>query len=190
MLGKTSKADTLTALTIAAVVCISASNGGTTAQDLKTGFLVGATPHWQQIGILIGALTSALVIGATIKLVNDAGTHYTQNPDYVPKHVVPAEVLGKLTTKQRVGRPYAEEDSAAYLVLTVAQGEIADVPQGKYLVDDLGVIRYREDPAINGLLKYDDKEAEKLKQQQDRGEAVTATALPRVRRAEDEARWR
>src|SRR5262245_53618976 len=88
-LGKTSKLDTLTALTIAGVVCIAASNGGTTAQDLKTGFLVGATPKAQQIGILIGALTSALVIGATVKLVNDAGTHYTNNPDYLPRYVVP-----------------------------------------------------------------------------------------------------
>ena len=56
--AQTTKADTLTALTIAGVVCIAASNGGTTAQDLKTGFLVGATPKSQQIGILIGALTA------------------------------------------------------------------------------------------------------------------------------------
>src|SRR5213079_2751946 len=111
-LGKTTKADTLTALTIAGVVCIAASNGGTTAQDLKTGFLVGATPKSQQLGILIGALTSALVIGATVKLVNDAGTHYTQNPNYLPKYVVPAEQLAKLELKERVGRPYREQDTA------------------------------------------------------------------------------
>ena len=52
----------LTALSIAAVVCIASSNGGTTSQDLKTGFLVGATPWKQQVAILIGALTSALVM--------------------------------------------------------------------------------------------------------------------------------
>lgn len=177
-LGKTSKADTLTALTIAAVVCIAASNGGTTAQDLKTGFLVGATPRWQQLGILIGALTSALVIGATIKLVNDAGTHYTKNPDYLPRFVVPPEDLDKLTATQQVGRPYAEEDATKYRILHVAQGEIAEVPQGKYLVDEQGGIRYREDPAINGLLPYDDKQAE-LKRRQDAGESVVATPLPR-----------
>ena len=59
-LGKTTKADTLTALTIAGVVCIAASNGGTTSQDLKTGFLVGSTPKAQQIAILVGALAFVL----------------------------------------------------------------------------------------------------------------------------------
>ena len=49
-----------------AIVCIAASNGGTTSQDLKTGFLVGATPRAQQLAILVGALTSALVIGLTL----------------------------------------------------------------------------------------------------------------------------
>ena len=44
-MGKTNPADRLTAMTVAAVVCIAASNGGTTSQDLKTGFLVGATPR-------------------------------------------------------------------------------------------------------------------------------------------------
>jgi len=178
MLGKTSKADTLTALTIAGVVCIAASNGGTTAQDLKTGFLVGATPKSQQIGILIGALTSALVIGATVKLVNDAGTHYTKNPDYLPSRVLSPDELAKLETRQRVGRPYAGQDQTEYRVLHAAQGEFADVAQGKYLVDDEGVIRYREDPAINGLLPYDDIEAEK-KARHDRGESVVATPLQR-----------
>jgi uncharacterized oligopeptide transporter (OPT) family protein len=178
VLGKTTKADTLTALTIAGVVCIAASNGGTTAQDLKTGFLVGATPKWQQIGILIGALTSALVIGATVKLVNDAGTHYTKNKDYLPTYVVPAEELKKLDVTQRVGRPYASQDQTLYRVLNVAQGEIAGVAQGKYLVDEQGVICYRMDPAINGLLPYDDFEWEK-KKQQDRGEKVIATPLAR-----------
>lgn len=167
-LHKTTKSDTLTALTIAGVVCIAASNGGTTAQDLKTGFLVGATPKSQQIGILIGALTSALVIGATVKLVNDAGTHYTKNPDYLPQYVVPPEDLKNLTEMQRVGRPY-KEDTTEYHVLNLAQGEITfdvgdrryAINQGKYLVDDQGVIRYRMDPAINGLLPYDDVEAAK-----------------------------
>ena len=53
----------VTALSIGAIVCIAASNGGTTSQDLKTGFLVGATPRHQQIAILVGALASALVLG-------------------------------------------------------------------------------------------------------------------------------
>ena len=53
----------VTALSVGAIVCIAASNGGTTSQDLKTGFLVGATPKYQQIAILIGAFASALILG-------------------------------------------------------------------------------------------------------------------------------
>jgi putative OPT family oligopeptide transporter len=53
------------ALCVGAVVCIAAAIAGATSQDLKTGFLVGATPRHQQIGLIIGVLTSALVIGYT-----------------------------------------------------------------------------------------------------------------------------
>ena len=53
------------ALCVGAVVCIAAAIAGATSQDLKTGFLVGATPKYQQIGLIIGVVTSALVIGAT-----------------------------------------------------------------------------------------------------------------------------
>jgi uncharacterized oligopeptide transporter (OPT) family protein len=53
----------LTALSVGGIVCIASSNGGTTSQDLKTGFLIGSTPRSQQIAILVGALASALVLG-------------------------------------------------------------------------------------------------------------------------------
>ena len=53
------------AVSIGAIVCVAASNAGTTAQDLKTGYLVGATPRLQQIALVIGVLTSVLVIGFT-----------------------------------------------------------------------------------------------------------------------------
>ena len=53
------------ALCVGAVICIAAAQAGGTSQDLKTGFLVGATPFYQQIGLLIGVITSAFVIGMT-----------------------------------------------------------------------------------------------------------------------------
>jgi putative OPT family oligopeptide transporter len=53
------------AICVGAIVCIAAAQAGGTSQDLKTGFLVGATPIYQQIGLVIGVLTSALVIGMT-----------------------------------------------------------------------------------------------------------------------------
>jgi putative OPT family oligopeptide transporter len=53
------------ALCVGAVICIAAAQAGGTSQDLKTGYIVGATPIYQQIGLLIGVVTSALVIGMT-----------------------------------------------------------------------------------------------------------------------------
>jgi putative OPT family oligopeptide transporter len=53
------------ALCVGAVVCIAAANAGATSQDLKTGFIVGATPVYQQYGLIIGVLVSSLIIGYT-----------------------------------------------------------------------------------------------------------------------------
>jgi putative OPT family oligopeptide transporter len=53
------------AICVGAIVCIAAANAGATSQDLKTGFIVGATPRYQQIGLLIGVITSSFVIGVT-----------------------------------------------------------------------------------------------------------------------------
>src|SRR5947209_9348706 len=115
-LGHNSNADSLTALTIAAVVCIALSNGGTTSQDLKTGFLVGATPSKQQWAILVGALTSALVIGYTLLLVNNAGTVFTKKKEHVPDYNVAADVLANLKKEnetQQAGGQY-KDDSKTY----------------------------------------------------------------------------
>ncbi|MCA1584401.1 MAG: oligopeptide transporter, OPT family [Acidobacteria bacterium] len=54
------------ALSVGAIVCIAAANAGNTSQDLKTGYIVGATPAYQQIGLTIGVVTSAFVIGGTV----------------------------------------------------------------------------------------------------------------------------
>jgi putative OPT family oligopeptide transporter len=53
------------ALSVGAIVCIAAANAGTTSQDLKTGYIVGATPIYQQIGLIIGVVASGLIIGVT-----------------------------------------------------------------------------------------------------------------------------
>lgn len=60
------------ALSVGAVVCIAAAIAGDTSQDLKTGFLVGATPRLQQIGEVIAVTVSALVIGWILVLLNNA----------------------------------------------------------------------------------------------------------------------
>jgi putative OPT family oligopeptide transporter len=58
------------ALGVGAVVCIAAAIAGATSQDLKTGFIVGATPIRQQVGLVIGVLASSFVIGMTTLILN------------------------------------------------------------------------------------------------------------------------
>jgi putative OPT family oligopeptide transporter len=58
------------ALCVGGIVCIAAANAGATSQDLKTGFLVGATPRAQQIGLLIGVVTATIVVGVTIRIID------------------------------------------------------------------------------------------------------------------------
>ena len=152
--GHLGKSAVLMAVTIAAVVCIASSNGGTTSQDLKTGFLVGATPRSQQLAILIGALTSAIVIGGSLLLLNSAGTIYTSNPRYLPTTRI--QNVAELTDMEHAGGEYSGKDGTLYHVLHAGEGEIAGVPAGKYLVDDTGRIVYYVDPAINGRLTQRD----------------------------------
>jgi putative OPT family oligopeptide transporter len=65
-LGWTGDAYAPVAIAVGAIVCINAANVGNTSQDLKTGYIVGATPIYQQIGLAIGVVTSAFVIGWTV----------------------------------------------------------------------------------------------------------------------------
>jgi len=58
------------ALCVGGMVCIAAANAGATSQDLKTGYLVGATPKYQQIGLLIGVVVAAAVIGFTVQVLD------------------------------------------------------------------------------------------------------------------------
>jgi len=152
--GWTSPMDRLTALSIAAVVCIASSNAGTTSQDLKTGFLVGATPRAQQIGILVGALTAALVIGFTLKMFNDSKTIYHKME--APTVVVDSKALegGERDGLHGID---ASRDAGVYNVVRFTGDTApAGVAPGKYLVDDKGAIQYLVDPGINGVLDHRD----------------------------------
>jgi putative OPT family oligopeptide transporter len=68
--GWTAPAFGALAITIGGVVCVAASNAGDTSQDLKTGFLIGATPWKQQLALMIGVVVSTFVIGATLNIMN------------------------------------------------------------------------------------------------------------------------
>jgi uncharacterized oligopeptide transporter (OPT) family protein len=147
----------LTAISIAAVVCIASSNGGTTSQDLKTGFLVGATPKYQQWGILIGTLTSAVVIGGTMLFLNWTGTHYSKKGIPAGAHLEPNEIPAD-ATRQQVGQPYAGTDPNWYRAVFVRKSEtFKDLDRGWYLVDDDRRVVYWIDVPIARKYKTMDK---------------------------------
>lgn len=58
------------ALVVGGMICIAAANAGATSQDLKTGFIVGATPRYQQIALFIGAIVSSVAIGLVVKVLD------------------------------------------------------------------------------------------------------------------------
>ncbi len=139
----------VTALSVGGIVCVAASNGGATSQDLKTGFLVGATPRAQQIAILIGAAASALVLGPILLGLNQTATVYVPAAKIAPGLHAPAEA--QLTTRESLRGPQAGADTRSYRVWQ----KIDEVggPAGKYLVDDSGVAVWLVDPGINGAFK-------------------------------------
>jgi uncharacterized oligopeptide transporter (OPT) family protein len=156
-LGWTAPEFRVTALSIAAIVCVAASNAGTTSQDLKTGYLLGATPRYQQLGLLAGAITSALVIGYTLNLLNDASTIYSQKA--VPPGVTVA--AADLQEIETVNDPSYRDDRTPYKVLRIKEqaetGPLSMLSPGKYLVDPTSnQVRYLIDPGINGVLKTRD----------------------------------
>ncbi len=134
----------VTALSVGAIVCIACSNGGTTSQDLKTGFLIGATPKYQQIAILFGSLASAIVLGPILLKLNDNGTVYMPIKSATELHANVAEL------KERKPIKGAQADGNSYLVWhhTDQNGETK-----KYLVNDQGTPVYLVDPGINGQYK-------------------------------------
>ena len=155
-LGWVSPAYKITALSVAAIVCVASSNGGTTSQDLKTGFLVGATPRAQQISLLIGVLTSAVVIGYTLNLLNDASTVFSRKD--LPRAIVPG--FETLMERGTVNDPVHAGDTTSYRVLRVtepvSEGVLKGLQPGKYFVNEAGLIQYYVDPGINGRLSTRD----------------------------------
>jgi len=113
------------ALTIGGVVCIAAAIAGATSQDLKTGYLVGATPYQQQIALIIGVLVSSFAIGGTLILMNIGLAQY--KPLQIPLDInsLPAGVQRQDNSFQHEGKTYV-------LVNAIGSGE---VPDGKYLYD-------------------------------------------------------
>jgi len=146
LLGWTDRTYYVTALSVGGIVCVAASNGGSTSQDLKTGYLIGATPKFQQIAILVGAAASALLLGWVLLALNDKGTVYVPVSEVAPGLHAPAGAVFSGTEKLR--GPQAEDDPKTYHVWQKID-PISGTAE-KYLVDDSGAAVWLVDPGING----------------------------------------
>jgi len=111
------------ALMIGGVVCIAAAIAGATSQDLKTGYLVGATPFWQQMGLLVGVTVSTVAIGATLNLMNKGLEKYIPTPIPVNIQALPSGVKIERDTFTYHDRNY---------VLFNSLGS-HEIPDGEYL---------------------------------------------------------
>ena len=139
----------VTALSIGGIVCIAASNGGTTSQDLKTGFLVGSTPRFQQIAILAGAFASALILGPILLKLNDAYTVYVPSTTFAPVEASAAQLnaatpLSSLPVFDEKTKPPAPGE---YRLLKNQPNDstpkVSGLDPGDYLVNGDGKIVYK-----------------------------------------------
>jgi putative OPT family oligopeptide transporter len=145
--GWTAPAFGALAITIGGVVCIAASNAGDTSQDLKTGFLIGATPWKQQLALMIGVVISTVIIGFTLNVMNrgleefrDAARPWDISVPHEGVHVqqehfehAPIHITGAIASTERQASAAAgsERDAHQYMLLNaLGSPELAD---GKYL---------------------------------------------------------
>jgi len=122
--GWTSPAYAVLALTIGGVVCIAAANAGATSQDLKTGYLVGATPSYQQLGLFAGVTASAVIIGVTLIGMNKGLEKYEPVSISIDMNRLTEGVVVE-GTKEYQGKSYT-------LLNAIGSKTVAE---GKYLVN-------------------------------------------------------
>jgi len=123
--GWTAAAYGALALTIGGTVCIAAANAGNTSQDLKTGFLVGATPSAQQKGLFLGVLASCFAIGLTLMAMNEALAKF-----------VPADIAVDMSNPGEgvnVESTAFEHEGRTYTLLNVIGS--TTIAEGKYLLN-------------------------------------------------------
>jgi uncharacterized oligopeptide transporter (OPT) family protein len=130
------------ALTIGGVVCIASANAGDTSQDLKTGYLLGATPKAQQAALMIGVAISTIAVGYTLTGMNKGLEEFramTQPVDinHLPPGVALEEANGRKTfSRERFTYKTSEggeitQPGSGYYVLNAINSPV--IPNGKYL---------------------------------------------------------
>jgi putative OPT family oligopeptide transporter len=138
--GWTAPAFGALAITIGGVVCIASANAGDTSQDLKTGFLIGATPWKQQLALLIGVCISTVSIGFTLTAMNKGLEEF--RPTNIPYNLAePADGVtvqqqhfsrGEFRVKLPDGKSQIDNGSSFVLLNALGSHKLAD---GKYLFD-------------------------------------------------------
>jgi putative OPT family oligopeptide transporter len=151
----------ITALSIGGIVCIASSNGGTTSQDLKTGFLVGATPKYQQIAILIGAFASAIVLGPILLLLNDSATVYVPRLSFEPATKNLLVDPSKAASLPAFNDQIKPSTPGSYRILKNEAGPnaVAGLDPGEYLVDQTGKVVYKVAENFPATLRVDPAKA-------------------------------
>jgi putative OPT family oligopeptide transporter len=130
VMGWTGTAFSALAITIGGVVCIASANAGNTSQDLKTGFLVGATPAKQQLALMVGVSVSVVSIGLTLGLMNTGLEEFRPVSIAVDTHNLPTGVA-----------PYAGKFERQTVPVTAARGPA-------------GTAQTKQDQSVQGMTLY------------------------------------
>jgi len=136
-MGWTAPAYSALAITIGGVVCVAAANAGATSQDLKTGFLVGATPYRQQVALMIGVMVSVFVIGGTLMLMNFGLSEFrpVRRPlDIEQVRAAQATRGAAVRVEKELDDPHPQVYKDKKYILVNALGS-RELPDGKYLYD-------------------------------------------------------
>ncbi len=154
----------IAAITIGSIICIIAAIAGDTSQDLKTGFIVGATPVKQQMGELIGVVVSAIAIGGVLYLLSTAWGYGSQE---LP---APQATLMKMVVEGVMGGelPWALIFCGAFIAIVV---EILQIPVLPFAVGLYLPIHLSTPIMVGGLIRlYYDKK--KMDSEEDRKQMV------------------
>ena len=136
-MGWTAPAYSALAITIGGVVCVAAANAGATSQDLKTGFLIGATPYRQQWALMIGVMVSVFVIGGTLMLMNFGLSEFRPVQKAIDIEQIRAEQGARgaaVRIEKELDDPHPQVYRDKKYILVNALGS-RELPDGKYLYD-------------------------------------------------------
>jgi uncharacterized oligopeptide transporter (OPT) family protein len=142
------------ALSVGAILGIAISNSGTSSQVMKTGFLIGSTPKYQQLALLAGTLASVLVLGPVLLSLNQSATVYVPRVTFTPWGDHQLEL-----PRARGLPPYTGQDAppvpSDYRLLSVRDNFIEGLTPGEYLVDESGQVVYKVEQNFPAELRVD-----------------------------------